>query len=293
MIATPRISEVRKLLDEARAEGKRIGFVPTMGALHEGHRSLVRRAAAETDYVVVSIFVNPTQFGANEDLSKYPRTFADDLDACKQEGAHLVFHPDADEIYPEPGRTQITVGGLTERMEGAFRPGHFAGVALVCAKLFNIVGPCMAYFGEKDAQQLRVVRRMVRDLSMPVDVISCATVRDDDGLALSSRNRYLDADQRRRALSLSQALRTIADAIRSGETDARRLEAAGREVLEAADLDAIDYLEVVDPDTLDPIERVTGTVLVCGTVRLGTTRLLDNVLVTMGDAQSAAPSGIR
>jgi pantoate--beta-alanine ligase len=279
MIATPRIAEARKLLDEARAEGKRVGFVPTMGALHSGHRSLVRRAASETDFVVVSIFVNPTQFGANEDLSKYPRTFADDLDACKAEGAHLVFHPDADEVYPEPSRTTITVDGLTERMEGAFRPGHFGGVALVCAKLFNIVGSCVAYFGEKDAQQLRVVRRMVRDLSMPVEIVACATVRDDDGLALSSRNRYLDAEQRARALALSQALRTIADAIRSGETDARRLEAAGREVLEAADLEAIDYLEVVDPDTLEPIERVNGTVLVCGTVRVGTTRLLDNVLV--------------
>jgi pantoate--beta-alanine ligase len=283
MIATPRISEVRKLLDEARGEGKRVGFVPTMGALHEGHRSLIRRAAAETDFVVVSIFVNPTQFGANEDLSTYPRTFADDLDACKAEGANLVFHPDAAEVYPEPSRTQISVEGLTQRMEGEFRPGHFAGVALVCAKLFNIVGASTAYFGEKDAQQLRVVRRMVRDLSMPVEIVPCATVRDDDGLALSSRNRYLDATQRKRALALPQALRAVADAIRNGETDARRLEAAGRDVLEAADLDAIDYLEVVDPDTLERIDRVTGTVLVLGTVRLGSTRLLDNLLVEMGD----------
>ena len=286
MIATPRISEARKLLDEARAEGMRIGFVPTMGALHVGHRSLVRRAAAETDFVVVSIFVNPTQFGANEDLSTYPRTFADDLDACKDEGADLVFHPAAEEIYPEPSRTQVNIEGLTERLEGEFRPGHFAGVALVCAKLFNIVGPCTAYFGEKDAQQLRVVRRMVQDLSMPVEIVPCATVRDADGLALSSRNRYLDAGQRKRALALPQALRTVADAIRNGETDARRLEAAGREVLEAADLDAIDYLEVVDPDTLEPVERVMGTVLVLGTVRLGTTRLLDNVLVEAGAGTS-------
>ncbi len=279
MIATPRIAEVRKLLDEARAEGKRIGFVPTMGALHEGHRSLVRRAGAETDFVVVSIFVNPTQFGANEDLSSYPRTFADDLDACKQDGAHLVFHPDAEEIYPEPSTTQVAVEGLTERMEGEFRRGHFDGVALVCAKLFNIVGACTAYFGEKDAQQLRVVRRMVRDLSMPVEIVGCPTVRDDDGLALSSRNRYLDPEQRRRALALSQALRTVADAINNGESDARRLETAGREVLEAADLDGIDYFEVVDPDTLEPIDRVSSTVLVCGTVRVGGTRLLDNMLV--------------
>lgn len=279
MIATPRIAEARKLLDEARAEGKRVGFVPTMGALHDGHRALIRRAAAETDFVVVSIFVNPTQFGANEDLSTYPRTFAADLDACKDEGAHLVFHPDVDEIYPEPSRTTVNVNGLTERLEGAFRPGHFAGVALVCAKLFNIVGPCAAYFGEKDAQQLRVVRRMVQDLSMPVEIVPCATVRDADGLALSSRNRYLTPDERTRALALPQALRTVAEAIRNGETDVRTLEAAGRDVLEAADLDAIDYLEVVDADTLEPVERVAGTVLVLGTVRLGSTRLLDNVLV--------------
>jgi pantoate--beta-alanine ligase len=282
MIATPHIAEVRKLLDEARAEGKRIGFVPTMGALHEGHRSLVRRAAAETDFVVVSVFVNPTQFGADEDLSKYPRTPRHDLDACKAEGANLVFHPDADEIYPEPSKTQINVEGLTERMEGAHRPGHFGGVALVCAKLFNIVGACTAYFGEKDAQQLRVVRRMARDLSMPVDVVGCPTIRDDDGLALSSRNRYLDPQQRERALALSRALSTIADAIHAGERDVATLHTLGREVLEAADLDAIDYLEVVDPDTLEPLERVTGTVLVLGTVRVGDTRLLDNLLVEPG-----------
>ena len=279
MIATGRISEVRKLLDEARAEGKRIGFVPTMGALHDGHRSLIRRAATETDFVVVSIFVNPTQFGPSEDLSKYPRTFADDLDACKEEGAHLVFHPEPDEIYPEPSKTQVLVEDLSRSMEGRFRPGHFAGVALVCAKLFNIVGPCSAFFGEKDAQQLRVVRRMVRDLSMPVEIVSCPTICDADGLALSSRNRYLQPTDRERALALSRALSTIADAIRDGETDVRALEAAGREVLEAADLDGIDYLEVVDPDTLEHLERVTGPALVCGTVRIGTTRLLDNVLV--------------
>jgi pantoate--beta-alanine ligase len=279
MIATGRIAEVRKLVDEARAQGKRIGFVPTMGALHEGHLSLIRRAVVDTDFVVVSIFVNPTQFGPHEDLSQYPRTPRDDLDVCKEEGADLVFHPEPDEIYPEPSKTQITVETLTETMEGEFRPGHFDGVALVCAKLFNIVGPCNAYFGEKDAQQLRVVRRMARDLCMPVEVVSCPTIRDADGLALSSRNRYLAAEDRTRALALPRALRAIADAIRDGETEVRKLEAVGRDVLEAADLDGIDYLEVVDPETLNRLERVDGTVLVCGTVRIGTTRLLDNVLV--------------
>jgi pantoate--beta-alanine ligase len=279
MIATGRITEMRKLLDEARSEGKRVGFVPTMGALHDGHRSLVRRARTETDYVVVSIFVNPTQFSPDEDLSKYPRTFADDLDACKAEGADLVFHPAPEEIYPEPSLTQVTVQRISEPMEGVVRPGHFAGVALVCAKLFNIVGPCTAYFGEKDAQQLRLIRRMVRDLSMPVEIVPCATVRDADGLALSSRNKYLKPEDRERSLALSRALRTIADAIGEGETGVATLEARGRNVLEGADLDGIEYLEVVDPETLDHLERVAGDVLVCGAVRVGGTRLIDNVFV--------------
>jgi pantoate--beta-alanine ligase len=278
MNATPRIAEVRKLLGEARAEGKRIGFVPTMGALHEGHRSLVRRAANETDYVVVSIFVNPTQFGPNEDLSKYPRTFVDDLEACKAEGADLVFHPDADEMYPLEPATQILVSGLTEPMEGVIRPGHFAGVALVCAKLFNIVGACTAYFGEKDAQQLRVVKRMAADLSMPVDIVGCPTVRDADGLALSSRNAYLEPSDRERALALIRALRTVQQAVADGERDGDSLAAAGRTILESAELDGIDYLAVVDPDSLALVERVTGPVLVCGAVRVGATRLIDNVL---------------
>jgi pantoate--beta-alanine ligase len=278
-----RINEIHKLLDEARAEGKRIGFVPTMGALHEGHRSLIRRAAADTDYVVVSIFVNPTQFGPNEDLSSYPRTFADDLDACKAEGAHLVFHPNAEEMYPSEPRTEVIVAGITEPMEGVIRPGHFAGVALVCAKLFNIVGPCMAFFGEKDAQQLRVVRRMVSDLSMPVEIVPCPTVRDADGLALSSRNAYLGAADRKRSLALIRALRAIAELVEAGERQVAKLEASGRAVLEAAGLDGIDYLEVVDPVSLERLERVEGTALVCGAVRIGTTRLIDNVTTTPGE----------
>jgi pantoate--beta-alanine ligase len=283
MIATARISEVRKLVDEARAEGKRVGFVPTMGALHEGHRSLIRRAAHDTDYVVVSIFVNPTQFSPDEDLSKYPRTFADDLDACKAEGADLVFHPDADEIYPEPSQTAIVVSKITEPMEGVIRPGHFAGVALVCCKLFNIVGACTAVFGEKDAQQLRVVARMVSDLAMPVDIVPCTTVRDADGLALSSRNKYLSSQDRERSLALSRALKTVEQRVSEGERDARVLEAAGRDVLEAAGLDGIDYLEVVDPETLERLDTVSGTALVCGAVRIGTTRLIDNLTLEMGD----------
>jgi pantoate--beta-alanine ligase len=282
MIATPRITEIRKLLAEARAEGKRIGFVPTMGALHEGHRSLIRRAVADCDYVVVSIFVNPTQFNRTDDLKAYPRTFAVDLDACKAEGASLVFHPDEAEIYPEPSKTSIALPSLSSQMEGAFRPGHFDGVALVCTKLFNIIGPCVAYFGEKDAQQLRVIKRMVSDLTLPIDVVGCSTVRDADGLALSSRNVHLKADDRARSLALVRSLREISSLIAQGERDVAVLEAAGRAVLEGAGLDGIDYLDVVDPDTLDHLTVVGEAALVCGAVRVGTTRLIDNVLVTTG-----------
>ncbi len=282
MIATGRITEVRKLLEEARSVGKRVGLVPTMGALHEGHRSLVRRAAAETDYVVVSIFLNPTQFSLDEDLSAYPRTFADDLEACKVEGAHLVFHPEPDEIYPEPSKTQIFIDGITESMEGRARPGHFGGVALVCNKLFNIIGECSAYFGEKDAQQLRVVTRMAKDLSMPVEVVACATVREPDGLAMSSRNRYLDAGERKRAVALSKALLAIAEAAGAGERDVTTLEAAGREVLERGggfDSGDVDYLDVVDPDSLEHLDRIESSALVCGAVRIGKTRLIDNITI--------------
>jgi pantoate--beta-alanine ligase len=279
VIAVGRIAEVRKLVDAERADGKRIGFVPTMGALHEGHRSLIRRARDETDYVVVSIFVNPTQFDQTTDLDAYPRTFAVDLEACVAEGANLVFHPESADIYPRSPSTSITVGGLTERMEGAVRPGHFAGVALVCAKLFNIVGPCTAYFGEKDAQQLRVVRRMAVDLDLPVEIVGCPTVRDEEGLALSSRNARLSAADRDRALALSRALRDVRERVAAGERDVAVLEAAGRSVLERAGLDGVDYLEVVDPETLERLVRLDGPALVCGAVHVGETRLIDNMMV--------------
>jgi pantoate--beta-alanine ligase len=279
MIATGKIIEVRKILEAARLEGQAVGFVPTMGALHEGHRSLIRRARAENGFVVVSIFVNPTQFGANEDLSAYPRTFADDCEACADEGAELVFHPDVDEMYPKDATTTVNVGRVAEPMEGRFRPGHFDGVALVCAKLFAIVGPCTAYFGEKDAQQLRVVAQMVRDLALPVEVTGCPTVRDADGLALSSRNKYLGPGDRERSLSLSRALFKIESLVHGGERDAAKLRAAGMAILESAGLDAIDYLEVVDPTTLEAVDQVEHPVLVCGAVRIGTTRLIDNVTI--------------
>ncbi len=291
MIATGKIIEVRKILEAARLEGQTVGFVPTMGALHKGHRSLIRRARAENGHVVVSIFVNPTQFGANEDLSAYPRTFADDCEACADEGADLVFHPDVDEMYPKDAKTTVNVGLLAEPMEGRFRPGHFDGVALVCAKLFAIVGPCTAYFGEKDAQQLRVVAQMVRDLALPVEVVGCPTVRDADGLALSSRNKYLGPEDRERSLSLSRALRRIEELVQEGERDTAKLLGAGVSILENAGLDAIDYLEVVDPTTLEAVDRVEHPVLVCGAVRVGTTRLIDNVTIEANEIESLNQGG--
>ena len=265
MITTSRRAEVRKICEAERAAGTRVGFVPTMGALHDGHRSLIHRARAENAFVVVSIFVNPAQFGPHEDLDAYPRTLDEDLRLCDADGVDLVFHPDSDEVYPEPSHTTIHVGGLTDTMEGAHRPGHFDGVCLVCTKLFDIVGPCTAYFGQKDAQQLCVIRQLVRDLDLPVDIVGCETIRDADGLALSSRNAHLSPEERARALALPRALRAIAD---------------GASVDEARDLlheVEVDYLEMVDPDTLEPTTRRPA--LVCGAVRVGKTRLIDNVTV--------------
>jgi pantoate--beta-alanine ligase len=262
VITTARRTEVRKICDAERASGARVGFVPTMGALHEGHRSLIRRARDETTFVVVSIFVNPTQFGPHEDLSAYPRTLDDDLRVCDAEGVDLVFHPDAEEMYPEPSKTAVHLSGLTETLEGAHRPGHFDGVALVCTKLFNIVGACNAFFGQKDAQQLAVIRRLVADLDLPVEVVACETIRDADGLALSSRNVYLSAEDRARALALPRALRAL--------TEGTTLKDA-RDMLNEVD---VDYFEIVDSSTFQP--SPVGD-LACGAIRVGTTRLIDNV----------------
>jgi pantoate--beta-alanine ligase len=251
--------------------------------LHEGHRSLVRRAKEETGFVVVSIFVNPAQFGANEDLSKYPRTFAEDLEACEAEGVDLVFHPEPHEIYPDDPKTDVRVRDITVSMEGEYRPGHFDGVALVCAKLFNIVGPSTAFFGEKDAQQLRVVQRMVRDLDMPTEIVGCETVRDADGLALSSRNRYLSEKERERALSLPHALEFIKAHVGIGEFDTKKLLRLARHILDEEGADAVDYLEIVDAETLESLEHIDSAALVCGAIRIGKTRLIDNVTVRRGD----------
>ncbi|MDQ3979899.1 MAG: pantoate--beta-alanine ligase [Actinomycetota bacterium] len=271
-----RIDVVRKELDEARAQGRAVGFVPTMGALHEGHLSLIRRSVAERDLTVVSIFVNPLQFGPSEDFARYPRPRERDLGVGAGAGADFVFAPSVEEMYAEPIVTRVTVAGLGEGLEEVTRPGHFAGVATVVTKLFGIVGPCRAYFGEKDYQQLLVVSRLAADLSLPVEVVGCPTIRDTDGLALSSRNAYLSVGERRAATVLHRALRAAAEAVTRGERDAGRLRATMGDVVSSEPLARLDYAEVADPATLRPLERVTGEARLLIAAWVGQTRLIDN-----------------
>ena len=268
---------LRAALREARRGGQSVGFVPTMGALHAGHASLIEASRRQDGFVVVSVFVNPSQFGPHEDLSRYPRPFEADLGLCRAAGADLVFHPSPEEIYPPGFRTWCRVEGLEEVLEGASRPGHFRGVATVVLKLLNLVGPCRLYLGEKDAQQLRIVRQLVRDLAVPAEVVACPTVREPDGLALSSRNTYLDAVQRAGAAVLSRALEAARSAYAAGERDAAKLRAAMRDVIGAEAGASIDYAAVADPDTLAPLDAVTQGALAALAVRFGPTRLIDNV----------------
>jgi len=260
----------------AAVAGRRVGFVPTMGYLHEGHLSLVREARARADVVVVSIFVNPTQFGPNEDLARYPRDLERDVAMLSKEGVDLVFAPEANEIYPAGARTFVEVEGLSDRLEGASRPGHFRGVATVVTKLFEIVRPEVAVFGQKDAQQALVIRRMVRDLMIDVEVVVAPTKRDEDGVALSSRNVYLSADERRAAGAIPRALAAARRALAQGERDPERIVAAARAVLDAEPLLRLDYLALVDAETLDRLERARGEMLLAVAVFAGKTRLIDN-----------------
>ena len=278
-LGVKRIGDVRREVRKARGMGLRVGLVPTMGALHEGHASLIRAARAECGYVAVSLFVNPTQFGPGEDLARYPRPIQNDLAVCRREGADLVFAPAAAEMYPEGFATTVRVAGLSEKMCGAFRPGHFDGVCTVVAKLLAIVQPDAAYFGEKDAQQLAIVRRMAADLDLPVEIRGCPLVREPDGLALSSRNAYLGAEERQRALALSAALAEAKFALAAGERDAAKVAAAVRRRLEAAAGVEIQYVAVVDPDTLADLDRIAGQALVAVAAKVGATRLIDNVLL--------------
>lgn len=277
-----RIAEVREYLGPHRLAGRRIGFVPTMGALHEGHRSLMRAARRGCDQVVVSIFVNPTQFGPGEDFDRYPRPVEADMAACNDEGVDALFHPPVSQIYPGGSATTVAVARLTHGLCGAHRPGHFDGVTTVVAKLFNIVQPDAAYFGQKDAQQAAVIRRMVKDLLWPIEIVVCPTVREADGLALSSRNVYLSKAQRQQAVSLSVALLRARDQILAGQCDVARLVARMREMIEAAGPCTIDYIEIVDAEDLTPLSRACGRCLVALAVRIGDTRLIDNVVVDAG-----------
>jgi len=270
---------MKQVARQARAEGRLVGLVPTMGALHEGHASLVRAARQQCSPVVVSIFVNPAQFGPMEDLDNYPRQIEADREMVEKLGVDYLFAPTAAEMYPGGYRTYVNVEGMSGVLEGRSRPGHFRGVTTVVLKLFEIVQPNFAYFGRKDAQQARILRQMTGDLNLDAEVVVCPIVREADGLALSSRNAYLNPDERRAAMALHGALRTAEKEITAGERDALHLVATMRKVIEAEPLASVDYAEIVDADTLEPVTRLRRACLVLLAVFIGTTRLIDNMLV--------------
>jgi pantoate--beta-alanine ligase len=276
MIVVKRIAQLQQLIAAAKQAGARVGLVPTMGYFHAGHLSLMQQAKTENDRVVVSLFVNPIQFGPREDLQAYPRDMDRDRKLAESVGVDWLFVPEASEMYPDGYQTFAEVTGLTQGLCGVSRPGHFRGVATVVLKLFNIVMPDRAYFGEKDAQQLRVIRRMVADLNLTVKVIGCPIVREPDGLALSSRNTYLTPDQRRAALILSRMLNEAGRLISAGELDSQGLRGQLLRMLETEPLAKLDYLEIVASDTLQPLSRLQGEILIAVAVKLGTTRLIDN-----------------
>ena len=269
---------MRQASRAARGAGKRLGFVPTMGALHDGHLALVRAAKASCDVVAASIFVNPTQFGPNEDLAKYPRSFERDRDLLLREGVELLFAPSVEEMYPAGAVTWVTVEELNGKLDGRSRPGHFRGVTTVVAKLFHVVEPDAAFFGQKDAAQVAIIRRMVRDLVMPVEIVVCPIVREADGLALSSRNAYLDPQQRKQALVLHRSLLRVQQLVEAGERSPAKLVAAGREQFAVEPSVRLDYFEIVSPETLHPVEDISGA-LVAVAAYVGTTRLIDNLLL--------------
>jgi pantoate--beta-alanine ligase len=279
MLVLKTIAETRSACARFRAAGKTLGLVPTMGALHEGHLSLVRAAQASCDAVAVTIFVNPTQFGPKEDFASYPRTLEQDCQTLEAAGVDLVFAPSVEEMYPGGASTFVEVAGLSERLDGASRPGHFRGVATVVAKLFNIFLPDHAFFGQKDAAQVAVLRKMVRDLRFAVQLDVCPTVREPDGLALSSRNRNLSSEQRRQALVLSRALRAVEKQVQRGEQDSAKLLAGALRVLREEPGVQVDYCRIVDPDTLEDVLDVRRGALVAVAARVGNTRLIDNLLV--------------
>ncbi|MCU1241363.1 MAG: Pantothenate synthetase [Candidatus Acidoferrum typicum] len=274
---------------QARAESRIIGFVPTMGALHEGHTALVQRSKLECSPVIASIFVNPKQFGPNEDFAKYPRKLESDSEKFSAAGVDTLFLPDAAEIYPTGFRTYVTVEGLSDRLEGRSRPGHFRGVATVVMKLLEIVEPHYAYFGRKDAQQVRIISQMVRDLNLETEIVVCPIIREPDGLALSSRNAYLSADERRAATVLHRALEAARAKLSAGVRDALQLQSTMRKVIAAEPLARVDYAEIVDADAFEPITRIARPCYAVLAVFLGKTRLIDNLYVEpVGDSEELA-----
>ena len=279
MEITGAIDEVRKQVKEWRRQGLSIGLVPTMGYLHEGHKSLIERAVAENDRVVVSDFVNPIQFGINEDLATYPRDIEADKRLCEQAGADLIFHPEAAEMYAPDFSTYVEMQKVSEGLCGKTRPTHFRGVCTVVCKLFHIVMPDRAYFGQKDAQQLAVIRRMVRDLDLDIQIVGCPIIREEDGLAKSSRNTYLSREERKAALVLSRAVFLGEDLMKKGERDADTILAAMRSLIGEEPLAKIDYVEMVDADSIEPLARARGRVLTAMAVYIGTTRLIDNFIM--------------
>jgi pantoate--beta-alanine ligase len=273
------IEDMRSACRAARGSDKRLGFVPTMGALHEGHLSLVRAAKASCDLVAASIFVNPTQFGPNEDLAKYPRDFERDRGLLQNEGVELLFAPSVEEMYPAGAVTWVTVEELSGRLDGRSRPGHFRGVTTVVAKLFHVVEPDAAFFGQKDAAQLAIIRRMVRDLKFSVEIVACPIVREPDGLAMSSRNAYLDPLQRKQALVLYRSLTRVKNLWDAGERDAAKLVAVGRAEVAQEKSVRLDYFEIVDAQSLEPVENAAKGALVAVAAYVGATRLIDNLVL--------------
>jgi len=282
MKVVKKIQSVRRLVKAARKRGKIIGLVPTMGALHTGHISLIKAAKKRCDFIVVSIFVNPTQFGPSEDFQRYPRPVKEDLAICRKNGVDVVFMPSTEEMYPERNMTWVDVEKITEGLCGQFRPGHFRGVATVCAKLFNIVGPDFVFFGQKDAQQAAVIKRMAADLNMPLKIAVCPTVREKSGLAISSRNNYLSEKEKAAAACIYKALEKCREMVSDGITDANQLKKQMKEVFYEEPSISIEYICIVDADTLEPLERVGKRALAAIAVHIGATRLIDNIIIDTG-----------
>lgn len=280
MLILTSAAEVTAVSKEAHRAGKRVGFVPTMGALHEGHLSLVRTARAQADVVIASVFVNPTQFGPNEDFSKYPRNPERDAAMLAAEKSDYVFLPAVEEMYPPGATSWVTVEGLSDKLDGGSRPGHFRGVTTVVAKLFSIVQPDLAFFGQKDAAQVAIVSKMVRDLNFDVRIVVCPIVRETDGLAMSSRNAYLTPEQRKQALVLYRSLMRVQFLVDRGEAACDRLLAAGKQVMAEEPAVKLDYFEIVHRETLEPVSDVAAGALVAVAAYVGSTRLIDNIVVT-------------